>query len=126
MKKNINKSSVIKNMDIVIDTIKQYGGEDIDISTSQIYNECTVSKNNIEVEMFKSLLHLVKLYNVKIILKCKSLSDGLDVFGNMIIITSDYKIIVTNEYYSEYIKDKFSAFIDSFEVMTSDFYLRNY
>lgn len=126
MKKNINKSSVIKNMDIIIDTIKQYGGEDIDISTSQIYNECTVSKDNIDADTFKSLLHLVKLYNVKIILKCKSLSDGLDVFGNMIIITSDYKIIVTNEYYSEYIKDKFSAFIDGFEVMTSDFYLRNY
>ena len=33
MKKHINKSSVIKNMDIIIDTIKQYGGEDIDIST---------------------------------------------------------------------------------------------
>ena len=126
MKKNINKSSVIKNMDIIIDTIKQYGGEDIDISTSQIYNECTVSKNNIEVEMFKSLLHLVKLYNVKIILKCKSLSDGRDMLYNIVTISSDYKIIVTNEYYSEYIKDKFSAFIDGFEVMTSDFYLRNY
>ena len=33
MEKNINKSSVIKNMDIIIDIIKQYGGEDIDIST---------------------------------------------------------------------------------------------
>ena len=63
---------------------------------------------------------------MKIILKCDSLSDGYDTPYNIITISSDYKIVVNNEYYFGYIRDNFSGFIDDFELMTSDFYFENY
>ena len=95
--------------------------------SSKIYNECKVSKDNIDADTFKSLLLLVKLYNnMKIILKCDSLSDGYNMPYNIITISSDYKIVVNNEYYFGYIRDNFSGFIDDFELMTSDFYFENY
>lgn len=135
MENNINELSIVKCIDILSDNIKNYGEGDVEFSvkteefkiSSNIYNECTVLKDNIDADTFKSLLHLVKLHNnMKIVLKCEKLSDGYDMPYNIITISSDYKIVVNNEYYFEYIRDNFSGFIDGFEVMTSDFYLRNY
>ena len=58
---------------------------------------------------------------MKINLICKSLSDSRDILYNIITISSDYKIIINNEYYFEYIRDNFSGFINDFELMISDF-----
>lgn len=135
MENNINDLSIVKCIDILSDNIKNYGEGDVEFSvktkefkvSSKIYNECTVSKDNIDSDTFKSLLHLVKLHNnMKINLMCKSLSDGRDMLYNIVTISSDYKIIINNEYYFEYIRDNFSGFIDGFELMTSDFYFENY
>lgn len=135
MENNINDLSIVKCIDILSDNVKNYGEGDVEFSvktkefkiSSKIYNECTVSKDNIDADIFNSLLHLVKLNNsMKIDLICKSLSDGRDMLYNIITISSDYKIIINNEYYFEYIRDNFSGFIDDFEIMTSDFYFENY
>lgn len=135
MKNNINELSIVKCIDILSDNIRKYGDGDIEFSvktkefkiSSKNYNECVVSKDNISADTFKSFLHLVKLHNnVKIVLKCEKLSDGYDMPYNIITISSDYKIVVNNEYYFEYIRDNFSGFIDDFELMTSDFYFENY
>ena len=135
MENNINELSIVKCIDILSDNIKNYGEGDVEFSvkteefkvSSNIYNECTVLKDNIDADTFKSLLHLVKLHNnMKIVLKCEKLSDGYDMPYNIITISSDYKIVVNNEYYFEYIRDNFSGFIDDFELMTSDFYFENY
>lgn len=135
MENNINELSIVKCIDILSDNIKNYGEGGVEFSvktkefevSSKIYNKCTVSKDNIDADTFKSLLHLVKLHNnMKIDLICKSLSDGRDMLYNIITISSDYKIIINNEYYFEYIRDNFSGFIDNFELMTSDFYFENY
>lgn len=134
MENNINELDIIKCIDILSDNIKNYGEGNAEFSvktdefevSSKIYKECTVLKDNIDSDTFKSLLHLVKLHNdMKINLICKSLSDGCDMLYNIITISSDYKIIVNNEYYFEYIRDNFSGFIDDFELMTSDFYFEN-
>lgn len=135
MENNINELSIVKCINILSDNIKNYGEGDVEFSvkteefkiSSNIYNECTVLKDNIDADTFKSLLHLVKLHNnMKIVLKCEKLSDGYDMPYNIITISSDYKIVVNNEYYFEYIRDNFSGFIDDFELMTSDFYFENY
>lgn len=135
MENNINELSIVKCIDILSDNIKNYGEGDVEFSvkteefkiSSNIYNECTVLKDNIDADTFKSLLHLVKLHNnMKIVLKCEKLSDGYDMPYNIITISSDYKIVVNNEYYFEYIRDNFSGFIDDFELMMSDFYFENY
>nr|DAS55425.1 MAG TPA: hypothetical protein [Caudoviricetes sp.] len=135
MENNINELSIVECIDILSDNIKNYGEGDVEFSvkteefkiSSNIYNECTVLKDNIDADTFKSLLHLVKLHNnMKIVLKCEKLSDGYDMPYNIITISSDYKIVVNNEYYFEYIRDNFSGFIDDFELMTSDFYFENY
>jgi hypothetical protein len=135
MENNINELSIVEYVDILIDNMKNYGTGDVEFSvktkefkiSSKIYKECTVLKDNIDVNTFKSLLYLVKLHNdMKILLICKSLSDGSDMLYNNITISSDYKIVVNNEYYFEYIRDNFSGFIDDFELMTSDFYFENY
>ena len=135
MENNINESNIVKCIDILSDNIKKYGEGNAEFSvktkefkiSSKIYNECKVSKDNIDADTFKSLLLLVKLHNnMKILLTCKSLSDGRDMLYNIITISSNYKIVVNNEYYFEYIRDNFSGFIDDFELMTSDFYFENY
>lgn len=135
MENNINKLNIVECIDILSDNIKNYGEGGVEFSvktkefevSSKIYNECTVSKDNIDADTFKSFLHLVKLHNnMKIVLKCMSLSDGYDMQYNIITISSDYKIIINNEYYFEYIRDNFSGFIDDFEIMTSDFYFENH
>ena len=135
MENNINELSIVKCINILSDNIKNYGEGDVEFSvkteefkiSSNIYNECTVLKDNIDADTFKSLLHLVKLHNnMKIVLKCEKLSDGYDMPYNIITISSEYKIVVNNEYYFEYIRDNFSGFIDDFELMTSDFYFENY
>lgn len=135
MENNINELSIVKCIDILSDNIKNYGEGDVEFSvkteefkiSSNIYNECTVLKDNIDADTFKSLLHLVKLHNnMKIVLKCEKLSDGYDMPYNIITISSDYKIVVNNEYYFEYIRDNFSGFIDDFEIMTNDFYFENH
>lgn len=132
---NINKLNIVECIDILSDNIKNYGTGDVEFSvktkefevSSKTYNECTVSKDNIDADTFKSLLHLVKLHNnMKILLTCKSLSDGRDMLYNIVTISSDYKIIINNEYYFEYIRDNFSEFINDFELMTSNFYFENY
>ena len=130
MENNINELNIVKCIDILSDNIKKYGEGNAEFSvktkefeiSSKIYNECTVLKDNIDADTFKSLLHLVKLHNnMKIDLICKSLSDGCDMWYNNITISSDYKIIINNEYYFEYIRDNFSGFIDDFELMTERF-----
>lgn len=135
MENNINELSIVEYVDILIDNMKNYGTGDVEFSiktkefkiSSKNYNECIVSKDNIDADIFKSLLLLAKLHNnMKIVLKCTSLSDGCDMLYNIITISSDYKIVVNNEYYFEYIRDNFSGFIDDFELMTSDFYFENY
>lgn len=135
MENNINDLNIINCIDILSDNIKKYDEGEVEFSvktkefkiSSNIYNECTVLKDNIDADTFKSLLHLVKLNNnMKIVLKCTNLSDGYDMPYNIITISSDYKIVVNNEYYFEYIRDNFSGFIDNFELMTSDFYFENY
>lgn len=135
MENNINDLNIVKCIDILSDNIKKYGEGDVEFSvktkefkiSSKIYKECTVLKDNIDIDTFKSLLHLVKLHNdMKILLTCKSLSDGRDMLYNIITISSDYKIVVNNEYYFEYIRDNFSGIIDDFKLMTSDFYFENY
>lgn len=135
MGNNINELTIVECIDILNDNIRNYGKGNAEFSvktkefkiSSNIYNECTVLKDNIDADTFKSLLHLVKLHNnMKINLMCKSLSDGRDMLYNIITISSDYKIIINNEYYFEYIRDNFSGFIDDFELMTSDFYFENY
>lgn len=135
MGNNINELTVVEYIDILNDNIRNYGKGNAEFSvktkefkiSSKIYKECTVLKDNIDIDTFKSLLHLVKLHNdMKILLTCKSLSDGCDMLYNIITIFSDYKIVVNNEYYFEYIRDNFSGFIDDFELMTSDFYFENY
>ena len=77
MENNINELSIVEYVDILIDNMKNYGTGDVEFSiktkefkiSSKIYNECTVSKNNIDADTFKSLLHLVKLHNdMKILL----------------------------------------------------------
>lgn len=134
MENNINELNIVECIEILSDNIKKYGEGNAEYSiktkefevSSKTYNECVVSKDNIDADTFKSLLHLAKLHNnMKIVLKCKSLSDGRDMLYNIITISSDYKIIINNEYYFEYIKDNFSGFIDDFELMTSDFYFEN-
>ena len=135
MGNNINDLTVVECIDILNDNMRNYGKGNAEFSvktkgfkiSSKIYKECTVLKDNIDIDTFKSLLLLVKLHNdMKILLTCKSLSDGRDMLYNIITISSDYKIVVNNEYYFEYIKDNFSGFIDDFELMTSDFYFENY
>lgn len=135
MENNINELSIVEYVDILIDNMKNYGTGDVEFSiktkefkiSSKNYNECIVSKDNIDADIFKSLLLLAKLHNnMKIVLKCTNLSDGCDMLYNIITISSDYKIVVNNEYYFEYIRDNFSGFIDDFELMTSDFYFENY
>ena len=135
MENNINELNIVKCIDIISDNIRNYGEGDAEFSvktkefkiSSNIYNEFTVLKDNIDADTFKSLLHVIKLHNnMKIDLICESLSDGRDMLYNIITISSDYKIIINNEYYFEYIRDNFSGFIDDFEVMTSDFYFENY
>lgn len=135
MENNINDLTVVECIDILNDNIRNYGKGNAEFSVktkefeifSKIYKECTVLKDNIDSDTFKSLLLLVKFHNdMKINLICKSLSDGLDILYNIITIFSDYKIVVNNEYYFEYIRDNFSGFIDDFELMTSDFYFENY
>lgn len=135
MENNINDLTVVECIDILNDNIRNYGKGNAEFSVktkefeifSKIYKECTVLKDNIDSDTVKSLLLLVKLHNdMKINLICKSLSDGLDILYNIITIFSDYKIVVNNEYYFEYIRDNFSGFIDDFELMTSDFYFENY
>lgn len=135
MENNINELSIVQCIDILSDNIKNYGEGDVEFSvktkefkiSSNIYNKCTVLKDNIDADIFKSLLHLIKLHNdMKIDLICKSLSNGCDMPYNIITISSDYKIIINNEYYFEYIRDNFSGFIEDFEIMTSDFYFENH
>lgn len=135
MENNINDLNIINCIDILSDNIKKYGEGNAEFSVktkefevfSKIYKECTVLKDNIDSDTFKNLLLLAKLHNnMKIVLKCTNLSDGYDIPYNIITISSDYKIIVNNEYYFEYIRDNFSGFIDDFELMTSDFYFENY
>lgn len=135
MGNNINELTIVECIDILNDNIRNYGKGNAEFSVktkefevfSKIYKECTVLKDNVDADTFKNLLYLVKLHNnMKICLTCKSLSDGRDILYNIVTISSDYKIIVNNEYYFEYIKDNFSGFIDDFELMTSDFYFENY
>lgn len=130
MGNNINELTIVECIDILNDNIRNYGKGNAEFSVktkefevfSKIYKECTVLKDNIDSDTFKNLLYLVKLHNnMKINLICKSLSDGRDILYNIITISSDYKIIINNEYYFEYIRDNFSGFINDFELMISDF-----
>lgn len=58
-------------------------------------------------------------------LKCGIIGDGDHVPDNFTVIYSGCRIVVNNEYYFNYIKETFRKELDSVEIMTIDFYLKD-